>query len=595
MIKKSFPLFVIFLTVFFCYHGILNSEFIGDDWYRLNELRAYFNDGFLNVISNAMPDRPLLTALLFLNYSYGKMDPFSFKLTSLTLHSILCFLLFRFFVHFQKNYLGNIHHRLALLITLIFATHTVHTQALISSVQVSVIISGIGIVGSLLFYSKYLLEKKRNYLLVSLLFFLIGLLSKPNIITLPLMLMILLKTTNNFSLKKIKTIVPFFILCLIPFAFNYFGKINIQEGSLDSFHYLLVQLRVIFYYFKLFLIPVNLHFYYDLNQNYDFYSWKTWLAFIGHFGILVSSYVYSKKIPYVGLAVAFVYLALVPESSIFPIDHIIFEHRTYVPYLFISFMMLIFLTHLQKSNHKRFVEIILTVFILIYLSLTLRRIQSVDTFEKWCIDDYQKRENSLNADLTLLQNLYLVAGNRGSISPAGQAIVSTLVTKKSKSVLHEAMIGMLSYNTDIKQKKIITLEKIANILLQDQVPMTFTQRSNFITFLEIHLFKMLNDKILYAQKIEPILQSQALVFLAFPRFHILHQKKYLQVLLVLKNYYENKLSHAQLTNDDFKHYCATLKQLILILPDKKTELLNKVGLLEKKYPQMSKLILDFKN
>jgi len=583
--KKLLPYFIILFATFVCHYGILKSEFIGDDIGRIIYSRSYFDTGLSTAMTEGMQDRPVLMAIMFLNYTLDGLNPFFYKLSSVILHLLLCLLLFSFFSHFQKHYLNKSNITFPLFCTLIFCVHPTNAQAIMSSIQVGIIISAIGIIGALLYYSKYLLDKKRIFYYISILFFTFGILAKPNIVTLPLMLMLFLLCNRQLTPKRFLTIIPYVLLCFVPFAFYFFAKINTQVNTLDWYHYLLVQFRVIFYYLKLFIIPANLHFSYELETNYAFYSYKMWLALFGHIAIGGLTFYLSKSLKYLWPVVALFYLALIPESSFFPIQDVIFEHRTYVPYLFLCLIFLIVFNH-YKFFEKKYFYFIASISIIGLALTTHARIKSVDTYEKWSINDYQYKTPSEKNKLNLLNNLvvdlyFKVDKDTG----VAKTIAMQFAAANPRNQLYPIYVNIFSYKLLSQAQKKETLETIGNILRSDKIILLENTRSHFLTFLYQNLGDFIQERFLYLKMLEPILQKQILYFTRYPDVYHEHKAFQTTLLLELKSYFERSAIKKPLMSDDLDQYLVVLEQLAYFYPGDAKIFYKNIDALEKNYSE----------
>lgn len=587
-----FPYCAIAFCVFFTFYHSLKSEFIGDDVYRIYFNEAYFKEGYSSALTKIMPDRPLLMMVMFLNYCAGGINPFYFKLTSVSLHLFLGLMIFSFFKHFQQFYLKVTSSFLPLIFTLLFLVHPVNTQTLMSSIQAGVILSAIGIIGSILFFSKYILQQSRTYLLVSILFFSFGILSKPNIIILPFMLVLFLIATKQFSFQKLKSIIPFVLLCFVPLSFYLLGKIDNQTEAIGWYHYLLLQFRVIFFYFKLFFIPRDLHFFYEFGPDYAFYSWKTFVAFAGHLIIWLAAIFYSKFIKFLWLGVACIYLTLIPESSFFPIKHILFEHRTYLPYIFLCLTLLIYFNHTTVYKNRYF-KIIVTVILIIFSGLARLRIDSVDTYQKWAIDEYQYSTSTESNNLKFLNNLYHAQDYPGGDLVQVKKIIEKIVSSHPKHPLYSIYVDIFSYDSSTYPRKKETLEKIANFLIENKISYSFEVRSNLLVFLERKLPAFFPNQLSLCLMLEPIFRSQISYFKLYAVFYY-HQEFQVRMLTYLKSYYEKMAMKTKLKDDELARYFIVLEQLAYLHPEKVKEIFKQIDYFELNYPQYSKPIMGIR-
>lgn len=109
---------------------------------------------------------------------------------------------------------------------------------------------------------------------------------------------------------------------------------NVPLGRGD---YLLTQFRVVPTYLRLLLLPVDLTFDYDFPAVHSFgpavAAWLLLLLAVFGAGIalIVASRRGDRRLRIAGFGVLWFFVALSVESSLIPIDDVIFEHRVYLP------------------------------------------------------------------------------------------------------------------------------------------------------------------------------------------------------------------------------------------------------------------------
>ncbi|BCX80930.1 protein O-mannosyl-transferase [Methylomarinovum caldicuralii] len=95
--------------------------------------------------------------------------------------------------------------------------------------------------------------------------------------------------------------------------------------------YLAAQMKVLWWYVRLFFWPVGLRFDYALHQPPAWEDAGVIVAALGHIGVLGAALGYLRRYPVPAFSVLFYYTAQVIESSVIPIRDLVFEHRTYLP------------------------------------------------------------------------------------------------------------------------------------------------------------------------------------------------------------------------------------------------------------------------
>jgi len=328
-------LLLFFLPVLISYGGALGTGFFGDDQGRIIGNEDLLG-GPLRAVSSGLKDRPVLMFSLWLDVRLWGVSPFALRLMNVFLHSLVGLALWRVLevMRVRHRPLGS--PAGPLLLALFFVLHPIHNQAVNLIVQRGVILSALFMLASLLAFLAFLEGGSRRDLLLSVLGFLLSILSKPGSSFFPLFLLGYLTLTGRLK-EKALAVVPHFAVLALPLAFYYVVGENLQLGTVvDRGTYLLTQARVTLLYLKLFFFPYGLHYFYDIEPSLgllDHYTWAA-LAVHGLFALLIVRLFRSN-----GLAAFFfaaVYLALLPESGLFPILHLAFEHRTYIPLLFLT-------------------------------------------------------------------------------------------------------------------------------------------------------------------------------------------------------------------------------------------------------------------
>lgn len=97
--------------------------------------------------------------------------------------------------------------------------------------------------------------------------------------------------------------------------------------------YFATQLTVLWHYLRLFVWPSGLHLEYAREPASGFASAGVLLAMAGHLLVVGLALWAWRRRPLVTWAVLFYYLAHAVESSVVPINDLVFEHRTYLPNL----------------------------------------------------------------------------------------------------------------------------------------------------------------------------------------------------------------------------------------------------------------------
>jgi hypothetical protein len=355
--KKNFLRFaIIFCVTVASYAYALNNGFIGDDILRIQDNPEL---GSLSAaISGELADRPLLMMSAWLDNILG-LTPALMRLVTIFLHALVAFELY-LFIEERSKAPKNSH--LAFGVALLFALHPLHSQSVHIIIQRGLILATLFGILSIRYFFKYILDDNKQALSISVLTFILALLSKPIVFFLPVFYLI-----AGFRLRKkgIAYLLPYLLSLGIP-VFFYLGlKKNIQDTFNETpLQYFLIQVEVLFTYFRLMFFPYGLKYLYDVKVS-DF----AWIYLLAHILILTLGLKFLRDRLLWILFCGF-YLSFLPESSFFPIIHPVFEHRTYFPLIFLFSFFGIW--SVQSSYSKTILKII-PLMAIFYLGLNQLR------------------------------------------------------------------------------------------------------------------------------------------------------------------------------------------------------------------------------
>lgn len=407
MIIRGF-LFVFFLFIAFAcliYKPSFHSPFLVDDDSCISYQGKYYKQGPRVLIQHfwalpqtmAVAGRPVTTLTLWFDYKIGGLHPLVYKITNIFLHAFASFLVF-----VLLRYLCHLHFPLGLSFipwaaSFVFLFHPIHTQVVNIVVQRSVIL--MAIFGLLGFYTylRFFHEHKKYFWLLSFICLVLSLFSKASGIA---FILIMFFYTIVFAQPKQRT--KYLAACCAPLVllfgillYLYKNKFHPQHSDLSPLQFLMVETRAIWIYWKLFIFPYPLQFLYDFSTNPSVMRQFTWLAVMGHLGVIGGALYLLRLERYklCGFSVICAYLSIAPEASFFPMTTPVMEYRTYVSFIFLSFGIMV----LSQQWFKRRVLYLSLALLLIFLgAATFNRNAQINTIEKWHYDmvkSFQKWDN----------------------------------------------------------------------------------------------------------------------------------------------------------------------------------------------------------
>jgi Flp pilus assembly protein TadD len=389
--KTKLYFFGIFLSItclcFLGYGNSLSNPFLGDDEGLIIKhplirapafwQKAFSSDLYSGALFGSNFYRPLQTLSFIWDYQLFGLQPQGFRLTNILLQAIVSFLVFLFSLALLKK------DSLAFVAALLFATSPLHTEAVSYISGRADVLLGLFLLLSLLLFFKSENSfglRKGIYLFLSWCAFISGLLSKELAVVFPL---VILGWVNYYARGNFKKpwyfttrLMPFLLISalyiflrLSYLKFPTLDKPYLQHYSL--FVRLSVLPKVIFSYFQILLLPVNLHMCRTLVRPVSLggiaFSYILLAAVAVSCVFLLS---YRKGREKFSFLFFWVLVFFLPQSGIFPINAFIAEHFIYLAS--ISFYLAVTVC-LQRYLRKPLFIISVTALVLSYLLLTVSR------------------------------------------------------------------------------------------------------------------------------------------------------------------------------------------------------------------------------
>jgi hypothetical protein len=102
--KKKYQVLIFFLFLVLIYSHTFQSVPIGDDYLRIFNLKGMFDQGLINVLTNIMPDRPILYLSIYVDYLISGFNPVIFKTSSFIIHFLTSISVYYLFVGINRQY-----------------------------------------------------------------------------------------------------------------------------------------------------------------------------------------------------------------------------------------------------------------------------------------------------------------------------------------------------------------------------------------------------------------------------------------------------------------------------------------------------------
>ena len=298
-----------------------------------------------------------------INYRIGGLDVFGYHLVNLIIHIANGFLVLSFLWVFLKAYYPDLGSKtkswIIYLTVLLFVVHPIQTQSITYIVQRFTSLTAFFYLFTLTAYLKYRtasIDNKQRFAwyAFALLATLAAMKTKENAFTLPLMLVFIEAIYFRTGMKNsLARLFPFLsMLVVIPLS-RLPDRVSAgfarQTLEIDRWEYLLTQFRVLITYLRLLVFPVNQNLDHHFPVYHSFFQAGVFLSFLLLTCLLVSAlyvlfgprnrpdfiFVLASKnhqrLHLISFGVLWFFLTLSIESSVIPIQDVIFEHRLYLP------------------------------------------------------------------------------------------------------------------------------------------------------------------------------------------------------------------------------------------------------------------------
>lgn len=328
------------------------------------------------------PTRFLSHLTFALNYYFHGLDHQPYHLVNLLIHIACAVLVFHlvartlFLASVAKIQDTQSVYLISFFCSLIFLAHPIQTESVTYIVQRSTLIASVCYLLSLVLYLK-LKENFNGYLYaLSLAVIVAGVMAKPIFITLPLMILLYeicffdllsrLRTKGNrrkafllfLPYLSVAVVIPLF---LMMFTLNYFSEsFDVSKltyatrvtSQISRWDYLLTQSRVLLTYLRLLIVPANQNLDYDYPLSQTLFEPRTFLSCLAIIALLVVALRLLRSQRIFAFAIFWFFIVLIPESSIFPIPDIIFEHRLYMAVVGFALCLCVALYYLVNNRQR---------------------------------------------------------------------------------------------------------------------------------------------------------------------------------------------------------------------------------------------------
>lgn len=359
-------LFLIFSAfIFLLYSPSLNGDFVFDDWLNIGypegmHLKELSLPELRNVFTRSkLPSRAVANLTFALDYYLHGLKPLGYHLANVFIHCLNAFLLFILVRRTLDltGYPGSAQRTfwLSFITAAIWAVHPLQTQSVSYIVQRMNSLAAMFYLISIITYLKGRSDNRRVcfYFIISALSFICAVLSKENAATLPLIILLyewfFLQDLSSRFLKS-KAVVWSAAATLMVFLLIVFGS-SIIDGIASGYRLrpftmgqrILTEFNVIFFYLGQFVLPhpSRLSLEHSFPLSYSLFKPLTTLfsalGLAGVFALVVYRARPERLLSFCGF---WFLINMVIESSFIGLL-LVFEHRMYLPSMFLVLLVVL--------------------------------------------------------------------------------------------------------------------------------------------------------------------------------------------------------------------------------------------------------------
>lgn len=393
--SRFFHSILLALVIAICYSGTLESSWHFDDIYNITKNKnVQVSSLYWSDISKAMHSpitgevsRPVAFFTFALNYYFSGFDTTGYHLVNISIHIFCAIFVYLVFVRTLELYQGDAKSNslfsvsdIAILGSMLWALHPMQTQAVTYIVQrmasMSALLYMMALYGYLCFRTgsgPY----RWIHLALAGIFWVAGIFTKENAVLLPLSLLAYEFTFFGLSLRRHKRYV-----LLLAGTFMIIGAVayyvtcgDFSRYLLSSYSYrpfsmwerLLTEPIVLCRYFFLIFLPIAdfLSIESDISASTGFLSPpETLPAMIVISALVIMSICYIRKFPLICFASLFYFINHLVESTFISLE-LYFEHRNYLPSIFIYLVVSYYFCMVVKHYIENGKDLLFGLFILL--------------------------------------------------------------------------------------------------------------------------------------------------------------------------------------------------------------------------------------
>ena len=383
--KEWLGIFLIIFLGLLVYANSLSGKFILDDNALIKDntyirnwsnVEKFFVSDSTSITKPAFY-RPFQMVTYAADYSIWKLNAKGYHLTNILLHILAALLLYWLISILYKDAL------IALLASIFFVTHPIHTEAVAYISGRSDSLVGIFIFLSFIFYIKRIQTGKIRFYLFMILSYIGALLSRETSLMLPLLLL-----AYHYVFEEKIRFKEFFSFLIVTFIYTALLIFILPSG--DSYTAFFQRLPGFFVaiasYIRLLILPFRLHMGYGIKL-FNLTDPKAIAGIIMLVFLLFYVLKNKNQKKTVLFSVSWFLIALLPVSNLYPLNAYMSEHWLYIPSMGFFIILSSNLSRIYRIKKFHAVGVALIIGILVFYSyLTIKQ----NEYWKTSIDFYNR-------------------------------------------------------------------------------------------------------------------------------------------------------------------------------------------------------------
>jgi len=381
---------IIFL-ILISYSNSLKNEFVWDDGFLITEnptIKSWDGIGkiFTHNLGYASGNknnyyRPMQELSYVVDYSIWHLQPFGYHLTNISIHIFNALLLLWLIYLFSQSEI------IAALSAIFFAVHPINTSVVTYIAGRADSLYVFFMLISILSFTAFLKQtslRRVSYYCISILSFMLALLSKEAAIMLPFLLIL---SSYAFTVKTIKkdiffkALSPFFVI-LAAYLWLHSNilssELNISSAATAPlFIRLFTACKAIFIYLKILILPIDLHMWRNIAEVRSIFEPAVLLSVVTLLALFINLPKIYKHSKLIFFGACFFLINLIPIANVIPLSTYIAENWTYLAsiglFVVIAAAVINFYNEVKNNFVKFCILAVISLFIIYCIGLTIKR------------------------------------------------------------------------------------------------------------------------------------------------------------------------------------------------------------------------------